>query len=249
MEKITREHGDLFFNPEVLPEFGVVYHYDTWSHAISLWQPLLELMEDAYPDIPLYMIDLQSPQYLKFKESSAFDSQGDAEALFVRGGEILQILILGSLKKAQTQVLRAGLDMLERCRNPEEFQLQRVIFFIETQVGSFPIVPSTKIADDLGCVGDDAEELLIAYGKKFNVDVSEFQFSEYFIGEGFDPIGGLIHFVKYLTNGFRTSTPPLKTLTIGHLIKGIQAGRLNEAVIWGDGAEKSSVPAPIPPNV
>jgi hypothetical protein len=43
--------------------------------------------------------------------------------------------------------------------------------------------------EDLGIYGDDATDLLISYGKRFNVDVSKFMAADYFKGKGVDMIG------------------------------------------------------------
>lgn len=80
----------------------------------------------------------------------------------------------------------------------------------------FPITLETKISKDLKIYGDDATEFMIAYGKRFNVNVSRFMVDEYFADEGM--------FTFFLD-------PPKKTLTINHLIKGIEIGRLDEEVM------------------
>ncbi|OJW79856.1 MAG: hypothetical protein BGO69_13535 [Bacteroidetes bacterium 46-16] len=82
------------------------------------------------------------------------------------------------------------------------------------------ITDHTRIEEDLGITGDDASELLVAFGKKFNVDVSHFMFDEYFNPEG--------------TNWFRpTYVPNKKILTIAHLEKAVITGKLDESVING----------------
>jgi hypothetical protein len=89
------------------------------------------------------------------------------------------------------------------------------------------VTPCTRLYDDLGVYGDDASDLLIEYGKRFNVDVSKFMAADYFKGEGIDMIGGLIR----LFSGKQSAG--LKTLTVNDLEKGIVAGRLDEEVIAG----------------
>ena len=81
------------------------------------------------------------------------------------------------------------------------------------------------IEEDLGIYGDDAVDLLIAYGKAFNVDVTKFMAADYFSAEG-DPI--LPAIIRSLTNRKKRKA---KVLTVGHLEKGIIAGRLDEEVI------------------
>jgi len=84
---------------------------------------------------------------------------------------------------------------------------------------------NAKIEDDLGIYGGDAVELIVAYGKEFNVDVSRFMAADYFSPEG-DTI--LPSIVRAFTG---KSKPVRKVLTVGHLEKGIHAGRLDEEVI------------------
>jgi acyl carrier protein len=48
----------------------------------------------------------------------------------------------------------------------------------------FPLTRNTAVEKDLSITGDDAVEFLLAYGKKFDVDVSNFMAADYFDGEG-----------------------------------------------------------------
>lgn len=72
--------------------------------------------------------------------------------------------------------------------------------------------------------GDDAVDFLIAYGKRFSVDVSKFMASDYFGSEG----EGIL---SYLVNKLFEIPEKRKRFTVGHLYKGIEAGRLDENVI------------------
>ncbi|MES2389176.1 MAG: DUF1493 family protein [Bacteroidota bacterium] len=82
------------------------------------------------------------------------------------------------------------------------------------------ILEKSGLETDLNIYGDDAVELLIAYGKKFNVNVSQFKAAEYFSAEG-----GL----NLLSRLFKISN--VKPLQVSHLVKGIIAGKLDESVI------------------
>jgi acyl carrier protein len=88
------------------------------------------------------------------------------------------------------------------------------------------IAPETRLYEDLGIYGDDAFELLVGYGKKFNVDVTKLMAADYFAGEGelFAPV-----LIKLFTGKRPESN--LKVLTVKHLEKGIVAGRLDEEII------------------
>ncbi len=104
--------------------------------------------------------------------------------------------------------------------------------FIVQQAGvdEHEVTPDARLYNDLGIYGDDAVELLIEYGKKFNVDVSKFMAADYFEGEGGI---GLIDMIYGLIKSFTGSIPStgLKVLTVNDLENGIIAGKLNESVI------------------
>lgn len=46
---------------------------------------------------------------------------------------------------------------------------------------------TTRIEQDLGITGDDASELMAAFGERFEVDLSEFKFDHHFGQEGGNP--------------------------------------------------------------
>jgi hypothetical protein len=93
----------------------------------------------------------------------------------------------------------------------------------QSSVSAFEtIAADTRLQDDLGVYGDDAVDLLLAYAKAFDVDVSQFMAADYFDGEGMDVLAW-----------FRPVKPRRKELTVGHLQRGIEAKRLDEAIIQG----------------
>jgi acyl carrier protein len=91
-------------------------------------------------------------------------------------------------------------------------------------VRSDEVTSEARIYNDLGIYGDDAIELLVAYGKEFNVDISNFMAADYFEGEGLDAIGLVVGL-------FSGKKKQYKTLTVSHLENGIVAGRLDEEII------------------
>lgn len=101
-----------------------------------------------------------------------------------------------------------------------------LFMFIKEQTGEeeIDINMDTDLQDDLGVRGDDAVEFLIAYGKRFNVDVSKFMAADYFNSESF----GLL---AYLTAKLFGSSEKRKPFTVNYLYKGIVEGRLDEEVI------------------
>jgi acyl carrier protein len=89
------------------------------------------------------------------------------------------------------------------------------------------ITDETRISDDLGVNGDDGVEFMIAYGREFNVDVSKFMAANYFDPEGSRVLSAIVESL----HGYNKSKR--KPLTVGHLLRGIQAGRLDEEVMSG----------------
>lgn len=80
------------------------------------------------------------------------------------------------------------------------------------------IFENTSLEGDLGIYGDDAVELILAFGKKFSVDVSKFRASEYFISEGGFKIGSY-------------KNVNLKELKVFDLIKAVEIGRLDDSML------------------
>jgi len=110
--------------------------------------------------------------------------------------------------------------MIENDINP------KLCSFIEKERWKYPfkLTSNIEIEKDLKINGDDAVEFIIAFGKEFGVDVSKFKAADYFDSEGLDIIG-------WLTNLFKEKISSKKTLTIGDLVAGIKAGRLDDEVI------------------
>jgi acyl carrier protein len=109
--------------------------------------------------------------------------------------------------------------------NDEIFDKLKTFIIKEAAVEDEEVTRDAQIEDDLGVTGDDAVDFLIAYGKAFNVDVTKFMAADYFNGEGDIILPALIGAIT----GKRTSKN--KILTVGHLEKGIIAGRLDEEII------------------
>ena len=107
--------------------------------------------------------------------------------------------------------------------------LKEIISFIENIYGYIgPIDENTIVEDDLKITGDEAVDFLIKYGKFFNVDVSNFYADKYFKGEGedWDIISRILE-----DFGWSKKTETRKIFTVGDMIKGIKAGKLNEEVL------------------
>lgn len=101
-----------------------------------------------------------------------------------------------------------------------------LVSFMTEIYGSLGYVDkNTKIEQDLRITGDEAWDFLIKYGKYFNVETSNFIFSDYFEAEGIDFITPILEILRLKKKKKK------KELTIGHLIKGIEAGKLDDEII------------------
>ncbi|NDV97545.1 DUF1493 family protein [Dysgonomonas sp. 521] len=76
---------------------------------------------------------------------------------------------------------------------------------------------------DLGFDGDDAAEFIFDYGEKFSVDTNNFNSELYFTPEDY--------FYYWAYKLLPCLNPKKKELTIGDLVAGIKAGRLDDEVI------------------
>ncbi|WEY40091.1 DUF1493 family protein [Paraburkholderia sp. SUR17] len=59
--------------------------------------------------------------------------------------------------------------------------------FVRTEAGlgkSKPLSPATRLSEDLGQTGDDANEFMGRFFEKFSVDPGDFDFHRYFLMEG-----------------------------------------------------------------
>ncbi|QHS58573.1 DUF1493 family protein [Chitinophaga agri] len=101
----------------------------------------------------------------------------------------------------------------------KEELLNDLVAFIHQQSRHFdiPVTTGTSIENDLGITGDDGEDFIIQFSKKYSVDISSFHFTKYFYPE---PSMLLI-------------PKEIKILTVGDLMKAIAARRLDDDVING----------------
>lgn len=94
-----------------------------------------------------------------------------------------------------------------------------LVAFIYDKTGTrdIPIAPDTEIEADLGITGDDGEELIVHFSKRYNVNIDNFYFNRYFYPEP-----------QYFGVSIRDK---IEILRVRHLLKAIDAGRLDDAVI------------------
>lgn len=88
-----------------------------------------------------------------------------------------------------------------------------LVVFVREQIREFKlsINECTRLEDDLGVTGDEAEELIAAFAKRFNVNIEEFRFEKYFYSEP----------------SIFISEEPKEVFTVGNLQKGIDCGYLH----------------------
>ena len=100
--------------------------------------------------------------------------------------------------------------------------LEKMLNFIEKQRWKYPfkIDKTTRIEKDLKITDDDSVEFIIAFGKQFNVDVSNFMLTEYFEPEG----DKILPAIKRIFSGQRKDKD--KELLIGDLLNAIKTGKL-----------------------
>jgi hypothetical protein len=102
---------------------------------------------------------------------------------------------------------------------------EQILSFVEEQRWKYPfdLYRTTKLEKDLSITGDESVEFIVAFGKKFNVDVSNFMATEYFEPEGDFIFPAIIRFF--------TSKKKDKELTLGDLEQAIKAGKLDNTII------------------
>lgn len=105
--------------------------------------------------------------------------------------------------------------------------LEELKQLLEEQQGvvSSEVDETTRIEEDLRITGDDAVEFLIAFGKKFDVDVSRFNVADYFYGENW-PFDWLGYKIREL---FSKKKYVKKVLTIGDLLEAIRVKYLGNS--------------------
>ena len=80
-----------------------------------------------------------------------------------------------------------------------------------------PLSRNTTLEKDLKICGDDSDEFIEAFGKEFQVDISEFDLAKYFASEGSFAL------MKLTLFGIDTGNPPI---TLGDLEKAVHSGKL-----------------------
>lgn len=101
--------------------------------------------------------------------------------------------------------------------NEEVFSDLVAFIHKQSRVFDIPITMETSIENDLGITGDDGEDFIVQFSKKYGIDISDFYFTKYF----------------YPEPSMLSMPDEIKILTVGHLMKAIEARRLDDNVING----------------
>lgn len=104
---------------------------------------------------------------------------------------------------------------------------EKIQNFVEEQRWKYPfeLKRTTTLEKDLKITGDDADEFIHSFGEKFDVDVTNFDISEYFEPEG-DKI--LPAMIRFLTGQKKQK---LKELSLGDLELAIKVRKLESSVL------------------
>ena len=100
--------------------------------------------------------------------------------------------------------------------------LSEVIAFVADFRGQRPerLSAATRLREDLGIDGFDAEDILIAYRERFGVDMTAFEYDRHFGPEAaWNPFSWLYWRL------FRPERLRFDPVTIGHLVEAARCGR------------------------
>ena len=104
---------------------------------------------------------------------------------------------------------------------------KRLVKFVGDEISSstaLKISRNTKLVEDLGLIGDDADDFMGKFSQLFSVGGGDFRFDDYFPPEGFDLVG--------LIGGIFTEkreNPKFAPLTLGMLEHAAKLG------VWDTG--------------
>lgn len=108
--------------------------------------------------------------------------------------------------------------------NEDIFNRLKDFIIRQTFVSDVEITSETIIESEFGITGDDADDFIIAFGKEFNVDVSDFEIGKYFRGEGDGTLKSLLEMMRGKKAKEKFS------LKVGDLGKAILKGKLDESI-------------------
>lgn len=105
--------------------------------------------------------------------------------------------------------------------------IAEVTEFVASFVGipSEHISPSTKIFGDLGVDGKEGSDLLVAFGERFNVDLSALDVTKHFGPEGLWPWAPLYWVLLWLRSGTPEQKARVSPVTIADLVRAAESGK------------------------
>ena len=83
------------------------------------------------------------------------------------------------------------------------------------------ITLDARIMEDLGIAGEDADELMTALAQNFHIDMTGYDFLDYFYEEGGDNPLGQLYYQLFNRNKIR----PKLSLTVKDLVVSVQLGK------------------------
>jgi hypothetical protein len=76
--------------------------------------------------------------------------------------------------------------------------LDEIVAFLEDETGEHHLVPATSLNYDLELHGDDAERVMVHFKQRFEIDMSNFDFGQYFLPETHGFVSPFVLFVTFV---------------------------------------------------
>jgi acyl carrier protein len=108
--------------------------------------------------------------------------------------------------------------------------LQEVKDFVAEVISTSPqeLTALTRLGEDLGLDGDDAEDFMQAFAHRFQVDLSDFHFDLHF-----GPEAAYNPFLSFYLWLFKPSALKLEPITIGDLVRAAKERKWHTAALGG----------------
>lgn len=85
---MERQNGIIVYNPKDLPTKGIVFLLATWSESVYYLKYLVSLLEE-YPQLELYVYDIDEIEYIKFETEYNVLSHGVGETFAMIENKII----------------------------------------------------------------------------------------------------------------------------------------------------------------
>lgn len=89
---IARNNGDLILDPGTIPGTGIVFFYSNWSGSAVFLKHLIGILEE-FPNIPLFVYDVDNEAFSKFNEIYHMPSHGFGETCWIYNGAIISKIL------------------------------------------------------------------------------------------------------------------------------------------------------------